>query len=1091
MTSGQKVAFSLLISVLVSCAFTVLAFSGLFDLLEVNFYQPLVQEIKQKKLQELEDAQTEYFDILIKRFDAFTQDSSVKTYLETRPAVSAQKSRDQKRAELMTATPALKGLRIIDNNGRNVYFSTYSSDLISGKKGIEYRNYDKSGELSYESVRADDIPFDVSENPKKCRIIKDGNKNSLIFSLPFYTRDSTFKGTVLFYCDATNFSQFLFNKNLIDINGFATLITEKSDPKELFDGFGGFVFGLPNFGDSSIREQLISKWREDEDYDFWKLVPIDQTEKEKKLESKTLCAFSAKNPREDIGFITLLYDESDLSFPPYMRLLLLVTAFFTFYLAIFLILSFKHDDIVIIRDKVRRYENEFFAVYKKMGKNDSAYLIEQKPVLERRILKSLGKKGAKHAAEFKSVFESCWQELSASFAGNSPSTYAQISRTEAVPAINADELKQIVRSSLEDILENGKLQINAASVVTTSSLESSKKAVQSEEKTKYENEVLHESPAEELYAVEEIAEAEPAEEVDEIEEIAEAEPAEEVDEIEEIAEAEPAEEVDEVEEIAETEPAEELDEVEEIAEAEPAEELDEVEEIAEAEPAEELDEVEEVEEAEPAEEVDEIEEVEEAEPAEEVDEVEKITEAEPAEELDEVDEIAEAEPAEEVDEIEEIAEAEPAEELDKVEEIAEAEPTEEVDEIEEVEEVEPAEEVDEVEEIAEADPAEEVDEVEEIAEAEPAEELDEVEEIAEAEPAEELDEVEEIEEAEPAEEVDEVEEIAEAEDEFDETEDYSIGDKTSSADADDDGAGDDFEIVNEKEMSDDLVRTLRALPERGPRWDDVDELELDSDGLTRKLSALESLTIEKLKDAAKSIEEIDNNLEELESFVPSSEEEVPVSEFDASYYIPHLFDNNVSPDDDVYKDEYLLEKIEFGVPTSEVVDDDADDSVAENFVATAPDYTFLDEDDSDDEMYGIAPARDITKSEHFYRNLNLIDEEKTEQGERSENHGEISESFEEAKVSGEIDEIEGETSAEDEDDAEELEALEEPEENMPFMFTKFADNANAEVSELTPELPDAIEEDSDGTFHVTSAFQSVDSLTLNMEFKKLVDSILR
>ena len=1046
MTSGQKVAFSLLISVLVSCAFTVLAFSGLFDLLEVNFYQPLVQEIKQKKLQELEDAQTEYFDILIKRFDAFTQDSSVKTYLETRPAVSAQKSRDQKRAELMTATPALKGLRIIDNNGRNVYFSTYSSDLISGKKGIEYRNYDKSGELSYESVRADDIPSDVSENPKKCRIIKDGNKNSLIFSLPFYTRDSTFKGTVLFYCDATNFSQFLFNKNLIDINGFATLITEKSDPKELFDGFGGFVFGLPNFGDSSIREQLISKWREDEDYDFWKLVPIDQTENEKKLESKTLCAFSAKNPREDIGFITLLYDESDLSFPPYMRLLLLVTAFFTFYLAIFLILSFKHDDIVIIRDKVRRYENEFFAVYKKMGKNDSAYLIEQKPVLERRILKSLGKKGAKHAAEFKSVFESCWQELSASFAGNSPSTYAQISRTEAVPAINADELKQIVRSSLEDILENGKLQINAASVVTTSSLESGKKAVQSEEKTKYENEVLHESPAEELDEVEENAETEPAEEVDEIEEIAEAESAEEVDEVEEIAEAEPAEELDEVEEIAEAEPAEEVDEVEEIAEAEPAEELDEVEEIA---------------------------------------------EAEPAEEIDEVEEIAEAEPAEELDEVEEIEESEPAEELDEVEEIAEAEPAEEVDEIEEITEAEPAEELDEVEEIAEAEPAEELDEVEEIAEAEPAEEVDEIEEVEEAEPAEELDEVEEIAEAEPAEELDEVEEIAEAEDEFDETEDYSIGDKTSSADADDDGAGDDFEIVDEKEMSDDLVRTLRALPERGPRWDDVDELELDSDGLTRKLSAAESLTIEKLKDAAKSIEEIDNNLEELESFVPSSEEEVPVSEVDASYYIPHLFDNNVSPDDDIYKDEYLLEKIEFGVPTSEVVDDDADDSVAENFVATAPDYSFLDEDDSDDEMYGIAPARDITKSEHFYRNLNLIDEEKTEQGERSENHGEISESFEEAKVSGEIDEIEGETSTEDEDDAEELEALEEPEENMPFMFTKFADNANAEVSELTPELPDAIEEDSDGTFHVTSAFQSVDSLTLNMEFKKLVDSILR
>ena len=54
MTSGQKVAFSLLISVLAFCAFTVVAFSGLFDLLEVNFYQPVVQQIKEKKIGEIE-----------------------------------------------------------------------------------------------------------------------------------------------------------------------------------------------------------------------------------------------------------------------------------------------------------------------------------------------------------------------------------------------------------------------------------------------------------------------------------------------------------------------------------------------------------------------------------------------------------------------------------------------------------------------------------------------------------------------------------------------------------------------------------------------------------------------------------------------------------------------------------------------------------------------------------------------------------------------------------------------------------------------------------------------------------------------------
>ena len=208
MTSGQKVAFSLLISVLAFCAFTVVAFSGLFDLLEVNFYQPIVQEIKQKKIDEITAAENEYFTTLIKRFNNFTLNPSVKTYVDLHPSDSDTQKREILRAQLLTSTAALKGIRIIDDNGRNMYFSTFASDVLAGKKGTTYKNYENIGDFDYSSVMANSSRNIADDAEKKARVIKNGQENLLIFALPFYDANDSFVGTILFYCDSSNFSQF-------------------------------------------------------------------------------------------------------------------------------------------------------------------------------------------------------------------------------------------------------------------------------------------------------------------------------------------------------------------------------------------------------------------------------------------------------------------------------------------------------------------------------------------------------------------------------------------------------------------------------------------------------------------------------------------------------------------------------------------------------------------------------------------------------------------------------------------------------------------------------------------------------------------
>ncbi|MBR1403894.1 MAG: hypothetical protein IJ558_06920 [Treponema sp.] len=617
MTSGQKVAFSLLISVLVFCGFTVVAFSGLFDLIEVNFYQPVVRELKEQKIGEIASAQNEYFETLIRRFDSFTREESVKSYLDSRPSDDAAKKRETLRTQLVTTTNALTGIRIVDDNGRNVYFSTFSGDLISSKSGFAYRNYDATGDVSFDSVKASDWIAQRADALEKCRLIKDGEQNRLIFSFPFYDKNDSFCGSILFYCDASYFGRFLFNRNLIDINGFAKLVTESRDSVNRLSGFGGFVFGLPNYGQASAEQQILAKWHEPTPESFWKIIPVEKTSDEQLSLSETYCAFSHKNARDDFGFIAMVYDESELQFPPYLRLLILATAFITFYLAIFLILSFRHDDIVVIRDKVHRYENEFLIACKKMGDAPTPeYFAEQRAIIESRLIKSLGRKARKHAAEFQSIFDSSWNEMLASF-GELPA----LQQTAAAPIvqtvnaraqIDAEELREIVKSSLEDILESGKLQIQTVPATVADTFEVSEPFDDADD-TKNLETVAPVEVAENAEPVEDIEDAESVEELDE------AEP------LEEVEDAAPLEEIEPVEEIEEVEP------LEDIEDAEPLEEIEPVEEIEEVEP---LDEIEDAEPAEPLEEIESPEELDEAEPLEDAEDVEPAEEIEPLDEED-------------------------------------------------------------------------------------------------------------------------------------------------------------------------------------------------------------------------------------------------------------------------------------------------------------------------------------------------------------------------------------------------------------------------------------------------------------------------
>jgi hypothetical protein len=707
-TSGQKIAVSLLTTVLVFAAFAVAAFAGLFSVVEARFYQPVVINATDSRLNSIDKQQTEYIDSLVQRFSAYSNDAAVATYMQPKPADADVRTRTNTTGTLFSQTPALRGIRLIDSNGKYLHFSTFSQDVLKKTDSmISYKNYTDLGEISYDLIHSEDVR---SGSDAKYKVVRDSAGGRIIYSFPYYDSYQAYRGTIAFYTDPSDFTRFLLSRNIITVSDTGVLVSPELQADTVPDQTGGIVFGLPLVGRDILEKTILEKW----------------TQYKQNTQTQTSSKESAKNNIEKIasddngtwilfthisfehGNVAWIYKDDILVFPQTVRVLLLLVVFITLFLVVFLLFNLKHDDMVVIKDRIRRFQLAFITEYvnrqndgdvRKLPENIAA----RRQIVNDEVRKSLGRRGKKHSADVDALLNRSWDEILTTL-GAKPGTVLSSSPVSSIA--NTAELRQM----LEEILASGTVKIQT--------LAAPAKQVTKAEKLRKVQEATVAEPVEEVEAaepVEEVAEANSVEEVESAEPVEEVETAGPVEEVEAAEPVEDVEAIEPVEEAASAEPVEEIESAEPVEEVEAAESVDEV---GEVEP------VEEVEAAEPVEDVEAIEPVEEAASAEPVEEIESAEPVEEVEAAESVDEVGEVEPVEEVEAAEPV---EDVEAIEPVEEAASAEPVEEIESAEPVEEVEAAESVDEVEaaesveEVEGAEPVDEVGEVESVEETEAAE----------------------------------------------------------------------------------------------------------------------------------------------------------------------------------------------------------------------------------------------------------------------------------------------------------------------------------------------------------------------------------
>jgi hypothetical protein len=419
---------SLLLSVVFFAAFSLLAFTGLFDLVELRFYTPQLVNALDREVVQFSQNVTTLLGDLEECFAKTLENGAVKRSFLPSQADEDILGRSRLYGLLMNSMPGLRTVRFVDAGGSRIHFSTQAGDVLSQTDtSLSYRNYqDCAAVLPYNQVAA--------EEGQPPRLIFDSSGEQLIYSYPFSDSLDVYQGSALFTFSLGSITGPLIRQGQMRIGEDLALV----------DSPGGFLLGIPAGGRENLKREAAAAWREDAPT----LLNLDQ----EGVEALTLV--SAKS---GMGFfVGRLVQEKALVLPPALRLILLSSFFLTAFLLIFLIFSMRQDNVTVIRNRLKQLQLSLIRQYYDT-KNDIDWKIWSRELGRRRedvrleIKRGLPRHGEKMKdKDIDALIDRSWDELirviggpsSREFTREPPDAQVGTVRTAAEPE-KIEELEEL------------------------------------------------------------------------------------------------------------------------------------------------------------------------------------------------------------------------------------------------------------------------------------------------------------------------------------------------------------------------------------------------------------------------------------------------------------------------------------------------------------------------------------------------------------------------------------------------------------------------------------------------------------------------
>ena len=394
MTSGQKIAFSLLAALALFAVFVMSLNSRLFTELETRFYAQAKIEEKAGQLDKISESCDSYISEILslieKGENAWVKNASVRSYYVQNPSESDVNVRRRLTESLFSDITALQGIRIVDKNGRNVHYSSFDDTVLLKQSGIAkvYKNYNDiikdAGEIPFETLQK-------ITSETKAVLLCDESRGRLILSEPFCWVDGIYSGVALFYLNMHEIEKALNAREVLSLGQSLTLYSDA-------DYNGGLLLNLPHGKKNDFRQPVLNYWKTKNGQQPEKLLAIPDG------------GFYLGLSSNRIGKIRVsaVYTSDIFELSTELRVLIYICIFISILLIVFLIFSFFRDPMVTLKKRIKKIQLEIIENYidgkeKREWSEVARHLRVRRNDLSDDIIKSLhvhSKKRRKELAEY-------------------------------------------------------------------------------------------------------------------------------------------------------------------------------------------------------------------------------------------------------------------------------------------------------------------------------------------------------------------------------------------------------------------------------------------------------------------------------------------------------------------------------------------------------------------------------------------------------------------------------------------------------------------------------------------------------------------
>ncbi len=417
MRQSLKIAISLLVSLLLFAGFSVLAFSGLFNVVQASFFLPRLEKASAEDIASLAASIDTFHKGNLEVFTAAAAKDFVgASFSQTLPASVTAAWSD------FASQQGIGWARLLGSDGRRLWFSTLETDRKPSAAGtIVFANYTDDPT----AAPADQVLVPPGSSP---RVLIDGAHDSFLYLVP--AAGSGQVGTLIVsvlrreLLTRLSLSQSRAVNSITLVGRAGILLDDPGVSSAAYDALSALWSGSPPGG----SPQLLTLKAADGTQSSWRV-------------------FTA--PLANGGYASIMVSASSFEMSDLMKALLLVTFFLTVFLLLFLILNLRTDPLEVLRQRVKRFQVELITeLVESPGGADwgrwRREMESRKDEITWQIQRGIGRVSRKKKPVIDEYMTKSWAEII--------DLISRRTETPAVtgPAIDVSRLESLIKSALQN-----------------------------------------------------------------------------------------------------------------------------------------------------------------------------------------------------------------------------------------------------------------------------------------------------------------------------------------------------------------------------------------------------------------------------------------------------------------------------------------------------------------------------------------------------------------------------------------------------------------------------------------------------------------